>query len=124
MEALRPDPLHRVLVVRAVSGANVVLSFPGNLVFSPDHLRAGQGFFSFAYLYGHPADCLQAFLDREQATRRRLGVDWWNSYNVATFGALSASFNQPLLIESFTADGVTRDPEQIYVDLLKLIQKS
>jgi hypothetical protein len=124
LNRLRPDPLHRVLLGRAGSPTNVVLSFPGNLVFSPDHLRAGQGNFSFAYLYGHPAHCLQAFLDREQATRRGLGADWWNSNNLTTFGYLSLSFNHPLLIETFTANGGRRDPEQIYGDVLRLIEES
>ena len=40
LNRLRPDPLHRVLLGCAGSPTNVVLSFPGNLVFSPDHLRA------------------------------------------------------------------------------------
>jgi hypothetical protein len=121
---LRARPLHNSLLARAGPSRKVVLSFPSNLIFSPEHLRAGQGYFAFAYLYGHPAHCLQAFLDREQATGRRLGAEWWNSNNHTTFGCLSLLFNHPLLIEAFTAGGIRRDPEQIYADVHNLIEKS
>ena len=53
-----------------------------------------------------------------------MGVDWWNSNNITTFGYLSLSFNHPLLIETFTANGGRRDPEQIYGDVLRLIEES
>jgi hypothetical protein len=121
LERLRPGPLHSALLDRAACSANVVLTFPSNLVFGPEHLRTGQGYFSFAYLYGHPAHCLQAFVVREEANRRRLDAKWWDHHNMPTFGGLSSSFNQPLLIETFTANGERRNPEQIYGDLLKLI---
>jgi hypothetical protein len=119
-----PGPLRRVLLGRAGASTNVVLSFPSNAVFSPDRLEAGRGYFYFAYLYGQPAHCLRAYLDREQATGRMLGANWWISNNLPTFGGLSLSFNHSLLIEAFTASGGRRDPEQIYGDVLRLIEES
>ena len=122
-ERFRPVSLHAELLSRADSSQHIVLSFASNLVFSTQHVQAGRGYFNFAYLYGHPALCLRAFLEREQASGRRLQVDHWNAYNYRTFGRLSVSLNQPLLIEAFTPEGARRDPEQIYADILAVINK-
>jgi gluconate kinase len=117
----KPVALHRELLKRAHSPRHVVLSFGSRQVFSPQHVKAAHRYFHIAYLYGHPAHCLQAFHDREQANCRGLKVDHWNSNNSETFGRLSGSLNHQLLIEAFSAEGVRRDPEKIYADILTII---
>jgi hypothetical protein len=120
-ERFEPGALHKELSQRAGSLSRVVLSHPGNQVFDPQHLESGVGYFHFAYLYGHPARCLKAFLAREQVSGRGLKADHWDHNNHLTFDRLSRSHNHRLLIEAFDADGERRDLDEIYVDLLRVI---
>ena len=68
----KASSLAQVTPGTAGSANNVVLSFPGSLVFTADHLKAGQGYFSFAYLYGHPAHCLQCVSFSRTRNRKRV----------------------------------------------------
>jgi len=120
---LTPEPLHNELLRRAQKSKYVVLSFPGNLIFSDQHLFAGCQFFSFAYLYGTPANCLKAFLEREQATPRGLDRAHWDTNNYVAYGLLSRSINHPLLIQAFDRLGGRRNPQTIYSDIARLMKK-
>jgi hypothetical protein len=120
---LKPERLHKELLRRAATAEYVVLSFSGNMVFSQDHLWAGRHCFSFAYLYGLPAHCLKAFLEREERLSRGLGKDHWDTHNQIAYGLLSKSTNHPLLIDVFNSTGKRRSLQQIYSNILHLINK-
>ena len=116
-----PNPLHDVLAQRGVGHTGLVLSLPSRVVLSAQHLNVALGLLSVAYLYAHPAFCLQAFLQSPKALQHGLGADHWNANNFATFGALSRSENHALLIYSFTAGGDRRGDQEIYNDLIALV---
>jgi hypothetical protein len=114
-------PLHELLVPRALGFTGMVLSLSSRILFNSHHLAAAAGRFHIAYLYGHPAFCLNAFLHSPKAIELGLGPDHWNYHNYELFGGLSRPENHRLLIDSFTGDGVRRDPQKIYDDLLNLL---
>jgi hypothetical protein len=70
LEQNNPIPLHEVLRQRAIGHAGLVLSLPSSIVFNSQHLHAALGLLYVAYLYGHPAVCLQAFLDSKSDSIR------------------------------------------------------
>ena len=119
-----PSPLREELRRRAAGAPDMVLSFASSVVFSADHLHAAAGQFCVTYLYGHPQFCLQAFLNRERSMPRELAISHWDKYNRETFGELSLSKNQPLLIEVFREDGSRRDPKEIYADITSRMSKA
>ncbi len=119
-----PSPLREELRRRAAGAPDMVLSFASSVVFSADHLHAATGQFCVTYLYGHPQFCLQAFLNRERSMPRELAISHWDKYNRETFGELSLSKNQPLLIEVFREDGSRRDPKEIYADITSRMSKA
>jgi hypothetical protein len=102
---------------------NVVLSLPSLVVFCPAQLSCGHGRFYFAYLYGRPDHCLQAFLKREKDRSNDFDAAFWNRHNCGSFARLSLAENHRLLIDAFNSNGTRRDPEQIYRDLLKIIDE-
>lgn len=112
-----PTSLHAELLRRADRSPGIVLSFPGNLVFSPDHIRAAGNHFCIAYLYGHPVHCLRSFLQREEQSGRRLPASHWDDNNRNVFGSLSCSIQHSFLINAFNPDGSRRDPAAIYQDI-------
>jgi hypothetical protein len=118
-----PSPLREELRRRAAGAPDMVLSFASSVVFSADHLHTAAGQFCVTYLYGPPQFCLQAFLDRERSMPRELAISHWDKYNRETFGELSLSRNQPLLIEVFRKDGSRRDPKEIYADITSRMHK-
>ena len=76
--------LVRVLQSRAIQAQRfgTLLTFPGNLVLPISLLNeAHVGGVSVFVLYGSGAQCLDAFLSREELTGRRLGVDYWIENN-------------------------------------------
>lgn len=119
----QPEPLHAELVRRAGDDGHLVPTFPSHLVFSSQHIQASRDRFFFAYLFGHPAFCLREFLAREQATGRRLDSHHWDRYACGTFGGLALSANHHLLIEAFTPSGARREPEEMYRDVLRVINE-
>ena len=119
-----PSSLCEELWRRAAASRYIVLSFASSVVFSEDHLAAAAGLICVAYLYGHPQFCLQAFLNRERSMRRELAIRHWDKYNRQTFGELSLSRNQPLLIEMFREDGSRRDPKEIYADIINRLNEA
>jgi len=76
--------------VRRVGRQGAVLSFPSILVLSPALIRTAeqQGIRPFV-LYGTGAECLDAFLERERKTGRRLGQKHWIQYNAYSYIAYS-----------------------------------
>jgi len=69
-----------------------ILSFPGTLVLSTDHLEAAEkcGIRSII-LYGTEAECLGAFVEREKQASRGLDVRHWisnNAWSYAQFGRM------------------------------------
>ena len=119
-----PSSLREELWRRAAASRYIVLSFASSVVFSEDHLRAAADQICVAYLYDHPQFCLQAFLNRERSMRRDLAISHWDKYNRQTFGELSLSRNQPLLIEMFREDGSPRDPKEIYADIINRLNEA
>ena len=119
-----PSPLCEELWRRAATSRCIVLSFASSVVFSEDHLRAAAGQICVSYLYGHPQFRLKAFLNRERSMRGDLAISHWDKYNRQTFGELSLSRNQPLLIEMFREDGSRRDPKEIYADIINRLNEA
>jgi hypothetical protein len=119
-----PTPLCQELLRRASSAPYIVLSFASTVVFNADHLRAAAGQFCVVYFYGPPRFCLRAFLDRESTMLREEAISHWDKNNRETFGELSLSRNQPLLIEMFRQDGSWRDAKEIHNDIVDRMGKS
>lgn len=119
-----PGLLHQELSGRAGGHTHVVLSFSSMMIFSENHLESGRGFFHFAYLYGEPGQCLQAFLDRERDRGSGLGTPHWDSNNINLICRLKEPRNRGLVIEAFAPSGERRNPDDIYADILRLIGES
>lgn len=118
---LRFDPisLRDKLFSRGGGAEGIVLSFPSTLVFSPKHLRAAQGSFQIAYLFGNEGHCLNSFLKRERQLNRGLGVAHWGANNSNVFSELNRPENLPLLVSVFHEDGTRRDPKDVYGELFR-----
>ena len=112
-----PIPLRDELLRRADRAPGIVLSFPGNLVFNHEHIRAAAGIFHIAYLFGDPAHCLASFLGRERQNERSLNADHWNHNNSDLFARLRHPANRPFLVDAFNPDGTHREAKAIYYDL-------
>jgi hypothetical protein len=119
----QPAPLHDELLRRGGDERYLVLTFPSHLIFGPQHIQVSRGRFFFAYLYGHPAFCLREFTTRERAAGRGLDSRHWDRYASDTFGGLALSSNHGLLIEAFTLDGTRRETEEMYRDVLHVIDE-
>jgi hypothetical protein len=52
-------------------------------------------------LYGTGAECMAAFLQRERALGRGLGVDHWISNNAQSYAAFSAPYLAPYRVSAF-----------------------
>jgi len=73
-----------------------VLSFPSTLVLALDHFRAlAQEEVRLIILWGTEAECMQAFLQREAETGRRLDAEHWRQHNQNVFSAFSQPAFQP-----------------------------
>jgi hypothetical protein len=97
-------PLARVLRVRARAGgrSGVILSFPSNVVLCSQHIAAtARAGIRVLVLYGTGAECLEAFLERERASGRGLGVDHWILNNARAYAAFSAPIFAGLRVTAF-----------------------
>lgn len=132
----RPLPLHEELSRRAGSFDRIVLSLSSCQVFEERHLQAAEGYFYFTYFYGNPARCRREFLDRERKAmidagkaelwtpdREREFSDSWSICNDVLPRKLEQPHNRELLIDPFTPDGLQRNPDEIYQQVLKLIRE-
>jgi hypothetical protein len=119
-----PRPLHQELSRRAGGHTHVVLAFSSMMIFGKSHLKSGRGFFHFAYLYGDPERCLQAFLDRERDRGSELGTPHWEWNKRNLICALNERHNRGLVIEAFAPSRERRNPDDIYVDILRIIGES
>lgn len=87
-------PLAEELRLRAAGGgrAGTVLTFPGRLVLPVPRVEVAMAVgIVVVVLYGTGAECLDAFLAREAATGRGLGIDHW----VANNHDIYADFSRP-----------------------------
>jgi hypothetical protein len=86
-------PLTDALLARARMGGSsgIILSFPSVVVPSSRHVAAAtRAGISMLVLYGPKECCFSAFLERERASGRGLGLDHWvlnNEQQYADFGA-------------------------------------
>jgi hypothetical protein len=119
-----PVPLYELLAERGAGSAGVVLSLSSRIVFSRDHLLAALGRLQIAYLYGPPDLCREAFLHSPKAIQLNLGPEHWDFHNLELFERLPGPENQHLLIHSFTTNGVRRDNEEIYNEIISLFAKA
>ncbi len=119
-ERSEPTLLRQELTRRADRAPGIVLSFSSNLVFVQRHISAAASAFQIAYLFGHPAHCLTAFLERERWNGRGLDANHWDRNNALLFARLSRSIHHRFLVHAFHQDGSRRDPNAICDDLLRL----
>lgn len=98
---------------------NIVLTFPGNLVLSPEHITAAsQVGLRTIYLYGSEVNCLTNFLEREKRTGRNYGRDHWFMNNSGLYMQISSPDFAPYKIDVFTAAGTRRPHSDIFDSLI------
>jgi gluconate kinase len=96
-----------------------VLSFSSLVVLSPEHISDAQkAGMTVVYLYGSAAHCIDAFLKRERASGRNLGLDHWLDNN-KTYMAMSEPYFKPYRIHVFDIYGERRT----HADVLAAIEK-
>lgn len=82
------SPLAEELRLRVASAgcAGVVLTFPGRLVLPVSRIAAAMDVgIVVVVLYGTGAECIDAFLSREAAIGRGIGIDHWIANNHDTY---------------------------------------
>lgn len=103
-----------------VNKTSSVLTFPGNLVLGPDHITAAvQAGIRTIYLYGSAADCITAFLKREQQAGRNLDLAYWIANNRDPYMRMSEPAFAPYRIHVFTHMGNRRTHPEVFETLLK-----
>lgn len=98
-----------------------VLSFSSMLLLDPDLIRAAErhGIRAFV-LYGTAADCMQAFLNREQATGRGLDQEHWRRNNTHTYIAYSGTEFAPDRLEAFSS-GIPRGRHDLVAEVQRKV---
>lgn len=97
--------------------AGCVATFPGGLVLSPEHIRVCRKSIGIFYLYGSAAQCINAFLDREKETGRRLSFEHWVTNNYKTYLKMSAPGFEHNRVHVFTHMGKRRSHYDIFSEL-------
>ncbi len=91
------------------------LTFPGNLILDLDHIRAAANAgMSTVYLYASAADCITAFLQREQQTGRKLSLNHWIAHNRDSYMQMSGPAFAPYRINVFTDAGARRAHTEVF----------
>jgi hypothetical protein len=112
------ETLQRRLAAKSKTGC--VVTFPGNLVLSPDRMiAAARAGIRTIYLYGSAADCITAFLTREQQTGRNLPLTHWIGHNWRSYMQMSEPAFAPFRIHVFTHMCTRRSHEEVFEALLK-----
>lgn len=102
-----------------ISKTRAVLTFPGNLILSPDHvIAATQAGIRTIYLYGSAAHCISAFLSREQQTSRNLDLNHWTTHNRTSHQQMGDPALAPYRINVFMQDGTRRPHAEVFEMLL------
>jgi len=97
-----------------------VLTFPGNLVLSPDHMvAAAQVGIRTIYLYGSADHCITTFLNRERQNGRNFGLDHWVTNNCSSYMKMSEPAFAPYRIHVFTHISTRRPHVEVFEALLK-----
>jgi hypothetical protein len=98
-----------------------VVSFPSRLTLSVAQIEAArlQGI-SVAILYGSAADCIGAFLARENQNGRGLKIDHWLSNNADAYLSFSWPEFAQFRIPVFDARGKRRKADAVARDVLML----
>jgi shikimate kinase len=116
-----PNDLAGALQQRLEPGSKTrgVLTFPGNLVLSPDQMTAAtQTGMRTIYLYGSAAHCITAFLNRERQTGRNLDLRHWLDHNRESYMRMSEPAFDPYRIHVFTHMGTHRPHAHVFGELL------
>ena len=115
------EPLRVILRKRLEerSKAHGVMTFPGNLVLSPDHMDAAtQTGIRTIYLYGSAAHCITAFLDRERQTGGNLDLSHWILNNKDSYLKISEPVFASSRIHVFTHTGTRRPHTEVFEALI------
>lgn len=100
------QPLIDELLLRAVRGRGVVLTFSGIVVLPTERLLlARDRGIAAVILYGTAADCLNAFLERERHTGRGLTLQHWVANNRQSYIAFSLPDLEPFRLPVFDSRG-------------------
>jgi hypothetical protein len=92
-----------------------VISLPGCPLLTTVHAAQAAGRARIVYLVGTPG--LDAFLARERATGRGLGIEHWALNLRGFFQALERPEIAPLAVSSFESDGRHRSSQDIITDI-------
>ena len=98
--------------------SNCVLTFPGNLVLSTNHISVVANVIKVIYLYGSAVRCMTTFLKREQETHRNLGLDHWITYNCLSYINMSMPELETNRVYVWTCSGDRRGHEDIFNEVL------
>jgi len=80
-----------------------ILSFPSGVVPRDEQIDAlARGDITLVVLYGSGAECLDAFLRREQSKTTQLDADHWIRHNADPYAALSTPRFAPYRLTTFT----------------------
>jgi hypothetical protein len=91
--------------VRQAAKSGAVLTFPGTLVLTPALIIAsGDAGITTIVLYGSGAECVDAFLAREEETGRRLSADHWIENNSESYAHFSLPEYAPWRLAVFQSD--------------------
>ncbi len=98
-------PLISALRVRQAAQSGAVLTFPGGFIPPPALIIASrQVGITTVVLYGSGAECLGAFLAREEATGRRLSANHWIQNNSESYAHFSLPEYAPWRLAVFQSD--------------------
>ena len=92
--------------VREAAKSGAVLTFPGGFVPSPALIIASrEAGITIVVLYGSGAECLDAFLAREETTGRRLSANHWIQNNSDSYARFSLPEYAPWRLAVFQSHG-------------------
>jgi len=99
--------------------AGCIVTFPGGVVLSPEHIRMCRESIGIFYLYGSAAQCINAFLAREEETGRCLSLEHWLTNNYETYLKMSNPAFEQSRVHVFTHTGNRRSHQDIFSELEK-----
>jgi adenylate kinase family enzyme len=111
-------PLTSALLSRVLQAtrSGAILTFPGTLVLPPALIAASrEAGITTVVLYGSAAECLDAFLAREEATGRRLSANHWIQNNYESYLRFSLPEYAPWRLPAFEPHGRRSRAEMIEV---------
>lgn len=106
----------------SVGAPGAVLSFPSTALFGAGCVReAAIHSIKAILLWGSAADCRQAFVQREQASPRRLDGTVWDRNNHAAMLTYAHEDFDPLRVWTFQENGTRRDRAEVVAECRRIV---